>query len=43
MRLESSSIDPTQLFTPSYLTLDYRNDARVLEESRKHSLFETRP
>ena len=43
MRLESSSIDPTQFFTPSYLTLDYRNDARVLEESRKHSLFETRP
>ncbi len=43
MRLESSSIDPTQFFTPSYLTLDYRNDARLLEESRKHSLFETRP
>ena len=43
MRLESSSIDPTQLFTPSYLTLDYRNAERVLEESRKHSLFETRP
>ena len=43
MRLESSSIDPTQFFTPSYLTLDYRNAERVLEESRKHSLFETRP
>ena len=41
--LGSSSIDPTQFFTPSYLTQDYRNDARVLEESRKHSLFETRP
>ena len=41
--LGSSSIDPTQFFTPSYLTQDYRNDARVLEESRKRSLFETRP
>jgi hypothetical protein len=41
MRLGSSSIDPTQFFTPSYLTLDYRNAARALEESRKQSLFET--
>ena len=41
MRLESSSIDPTQFFTPSYLTQDYRNAARALEESRKQSLFET--
>ena len=42
MRLESSSIEPAQFFTPSYLTQDYRNDARALEESRKHRLFETR-
>jgi hypothetical protein len=42
IRLGSSSIDPTQFFTPSYLTLDYRNAARSLEESRKQSLFEKR-
>ncbi len=42
MRLGSSSIDPTQFFTPSYLTLDYRNAARALDESRKQSLFEKR-
>ena len=41
MRLGSSSIAPAQFFTPSYLTLDYRNAERALEESRKHSLFET--
>jgi hypothetical protein len=42
MRLGSSSIDPTQFFTPSYLTQEYRNDTRSLEESRKQSLFEKR-
>jgi hypothetical protein len=42
MRLGSSSIDPTQFFTPSYLTLDFGNAARSLEESRKQSLFEKR-
>jgi hypothetical protein len=40
IHIESSSIDPTQFFTPNYLTLDYRNTARALEESRKHSLFD---
>jgi hypothetical protein len=43
MRLGASQNDSTQFFTPSYLTQDYRNAARALEESRKHSLFETRP
>ena len=38
--LGSSSIDPMQFFTPSYLTQEFRNDTRALEESRKHSLFE---
>ena len=42
MRLESSSTDSAHFFTPSYLTLDYRNAARALEESRQQSLFETR-
>ena len=41
-RLESCSSDSSQFFTPSYLTSDYRNSARVLEESRKHSLFDAR-
>ena len=40
--LESSSIDSAHFFTPSYLTQDYRNAARALEESRQQSLFETR-
>src|SRR5438270_12984081 len=39
--LGCSSIDPTQFCTPSYLAQDYRNDARVLEESRKDSLCAT--
>ena len=43
MRLGASQNDSTQFFTPSYLTQDYRNAARALEESRKHSLFETQP
>lgn len=41
-RLESSNIDPSQFFTPSYLTSDYRNTERTLEESRKQSLFNAR-
>lgn len=40
MRLESSSSDSSQFFTPSYLTPDYRNAERALQESRKQSLFE---
>jgi hypothetical protein len=42
MRLENCSNDSTQFFTPSYLTSDYRNSARLLEESRKQSLFDAR-
>jgi hypothetical protein len=42
LRLESSATDSSQFFTPSYLTSDYRNSARALEESRKQSLFDTR-
>jgi hypothetical protein len=42
IRLENCSNDTTQFFTPSYLTSDYRNTARVLEESRKQSLFDPR-
>ncbi|HEX8490022.1 MAG TPA: hypothetical protein VF626_03300, partial [Chthoniobacterales bacterium] len=41
-RLESSSLDPSHFFTPSYLTSDYRNTERALEESRKQSLFDKR-
>ena len=40
MRLESSSSDSSQFFTPSYLTLDHRNAERALQESRKQSLFD---
>ena len=40
--LQSSSSDSFQFFTPSYLTSDYRNTARALEESRKQSLFDSR-
>lgn len=40
--LQSSSTDSSQFFTPSYLTSDYRNTARALEESRKQSLFDSR-
>jgi hypothetical protein len=42
LRLEPSSSDSSQFFTPSYLTSDYRNTARVLDESRKQSLFDAR-
>jgi hypothetical protein len=42
LRLELCSSDSSQFFTPSYLTSDYRNSARVLEDSRKHSLFDAK-
>ena len=40
--LQNSSSDSSQFFTPSYLTLDYRNTERVLQESRRHSLFDAK-
>ena len=40
--LQNCSSDSSQFFTPSYLTSDYRNAARALEESRKQSLFDAR-
>ena len=40
--LQNCSSDSSQSFTPSYLTSDYWNTARVLEESRKQSLFDAR-
>src|SRR5688572_21995513 len=40
--LQSSSTDSFQFFTPSYLTSDYRNTERTLQESRKQSLFESK-
>jgi len=40
--LQNCSSDSSQFFTPSYLTTDYRNAERVLQESRKQSLFEAR-
>jgi len=42
MRLESSSSDSSQFFTPSYLLPDYRNAERALRESRKQSLFDAK-
>jgi len=39
-QMQSSSTDSSHFFTPSYLTSDYRNTARVLEESRKQSVFD---
>jgi hypothetical protein len=42
MRLESSSSDSSLFFTPSYLTPDYRNAERALQESRKQSLFDAK-
>jgi hypothetical protein len=41
-QMQSSSSDSFQFFTPSYLTSDYRNTERTLQESRKQSLFESR-
>lgn len=40
--LQSSMTDTSHFFTPSYLTSDYRNTARALEESRKQSIFDSR-
>jgi hypothetical protein len=40
--LQNCSSDSSQFFTPSYLTSDYRNAARLLEESRKQSIFDAR-
>lgn len=42
MRLESSSTDSSPFLTPTYLTPDYRNAERALQESRKQSLFDRR-
>ena len=42
MKLESSSSDSSLFFTPSYLSTDYRNAERALQESRKQSLFESK-
>ncbi len=39
-QLQNSQVDSSQFFTPSYLTLDYRNAERALQESRKQSLFD---
>jgi hypothetical protein len=41
-QMQSSASDSFQFFTPSYLTSDYRNSARALEESRKQSIFDGR-
>jgi len=41
-QIQSSSTDSFQFFTPSYLSSDYRNTARALEESRKQSIFDGR-
>ena len=40
--LQSSSVDSYHFFTPNYLSSEYRNTARALEESRKQSLFNDR-
>jgi len=40
MRMEASLNDSSQFFLPNYLSADYRNTERVLQESRKQSLFE---
>lgn len=40
--LQNCSIDSSQFFTPSYLTMDYRNAERALRDSRKQSLFDAR-
>ena len=40
--LQNCSSDSSQFFTPSYLTTDYRNAERALQESRKQSLFDAR-
>jgi hypothetical protein len=40
--LQNCSSDSSQFFTPSYLTSDYRNAERALQESRKQSVFDAR-
>jgi hypothetical protein len=42
-QLQNSQIDSSQFFTPSYLTTDYWNAERALQESRKQSLFDGFP
>jgi hypothetical protein len=39
-QLQNSQVDSSQFFTPSYLTTDFRNAERALQESRKQSLFD---
>jgi hypothetical protein len=41
-QLQNSQIDSSQFFMPSYLTTDYRNAERALQESRKQSLFDAK-
>jgi len=41
IRLELSS-DSRQFFTPNYLTQEYREGARRIEDFRLHSLFDAR-
>ena len=41
-QIQNSQVDSSQFFTPSYLTTDYRNAERALQESRKQSLFDSR-
>jgi hypothetical protein len=38
--LENCSADSSQFFTPSYLTPEYRNAERALQQSRKQSPFD---
>jgi hypothetical protein len=40
--LQNCSSDSSQFFTPSYLTTDFRNAERALQESRKQSLFDSK-
>jgi hypothetical protein len=40
--LQNCSSDSSPFFTPSYLSTDYRNAERALQESRKQSLFDGR-
>jgi hypothetical protein len=40
--LQNCSSDSSLFFTPSYLSTDYRNAERALQESRKQSLFDGR-
>jgi hypothetical protein len=40
MRLESSSSDSSQFFTPRYLTSEYQNAEEALRKTEKQSLFD---